>query len=267
MDILEFSHYRRGIRRIIWHERFPSQNKASLICIWYADNTYPTYHFNSNILFNVIKARLLSYRWVRNKISSSLLRRLLMELVGHYLMAIVETGGLFAPLLFITFHLLRPLVFLLVIFICISGGILFGAVAGTIYSVIGITLSIIIFYGMIHWMPNTFQKLVKIKEKLAGKYTSMTTPQITLLRLIPFIHFHLLSLFLIEVTVDFKDYTKSSLLSTIPFAVMYTSIGQLISNLPPIYLFAFFVSLLPLIYVLRKKEINIKWHDFFHANA
>src|SRR5690625_5771424 len=96
-----------------------------------------------------------------------------MELVGHYLMAIVETGGLFAPLLFITFHLLRPLVFLPVIFICISGGILFGAVAGTIYSVIGITLSSIIFYGMIHWMPNTFQKLVKIKEKLAGKYTKI----------------------------------------------------------------------------------------------
>src|SRR5690625_2506578 len=105
MDMLEFRHYKRGIRLIIWHERFPSQNKASLICIWYADNTYPTYHFNSNIHFNVIKARLLSYRWVRNKISSSLLRRLLMELVGHYLMSIVETGDLFALLLFITFYL------------------------------------------------------------------------------------------------------------------------------------------------------------------
>ena len=190
-----------------------------------------------------------------------------MELVGHYLMAIVETGGLFAPLLFISFHLLRPLIFLPVIFICISGGILFGAVAGSVYSVIGITLSSIIFYGLVHWMPNTFKRLIKVKETLAGKYMSMTTPQITLLRLIPFIHFHLLSLFLIEVTVDFKDYTKSSLLSSIPFAVMYTSIGQWISNLPPIYIFAFFVALFPLVYLIRKKEINIKWNDFFHVNA
>src|SRR5690625_475824 len=190
-----------------------------------------------------------------------------MELIGHYLMAIIETGGLFAPLLFISFHLLRPLFFLPVIFICISGGVLFGAVAGTVYSVIGITLSSIIFYGMVHFMPNTFHKLVKIKEKLAGKYSNMTTPQITLLRLIPFIHFHLLSLFLIEVSTGFKDYTKSSLLSSIPFAVMYTSIGQWIANLPPVFIFSFFAALLPLIYVMRKKEINIKWHDFFHANV
>lgn len=190
-----------------------------------------------------------------------------MELIGHYLMAFVETGGLFAPLLFISFHLLRPLIFLPVIFICISGGILFGAVAGSVYSVIGITLSSIIFYGWVQWMPNTFQRLIKVKETLAGKYMSMTTPQITLLRLIPFIHFHLLSLFLIEMAVDFKDYTKSSLLSSIPFAVMYTSIGQWISNLPPIYILAFFAALLPPIYWMRKKEINIKWNDFFHVNA
>lgn len=189
-----------------------------------------------------------------------------MELVGHYLMAVIETGGLFAPLLFISFHLLRPLFFLPVVFICISGGVLFGAVAGTVYSVIGITLSSIIFYGMIHWMPNTFNKLTHLKQKLTGKYTNMTTPQITLLRLIPFIHFHLLSLFLIEVSTDFKDYTKSSLLSSIPFAVMYTSIGQWISKLSPFFIFIFFVALLLLIYLIRKKEINIKWHDFFHTS-
>ena len=190
-----------------------------------------------------------------------------MELVGHYLMAIIQTGGLFAPLLFISFHLLRPLFFLPVIFICISGGVLFGAVAGTVYSVIGITLSSVIFYAMVHFMPNTFKKLAKIKTKLAGKYTNITTSQVTLLRLIPFIHFHLLSLFLIEVSADFKDYTKSSLLSSIPFAVIYTSIGQWISNLSPIVIFAFFAALLPLIYLMRKKESNIKWHDFLHANA
>ncbi len=32
-----------------------------------------------------------------------------MELLGNYLLAFIETGGLFAPVLFISFHLLRPL--------------------------------------------------------------------------------------------------------------------------------------------------------------
>src|SRR5699024_11265573 len=88
-----------------------------------------------------------------------------MELAGHYIMVFIETGGLLAPILFISFHLLRPLFFLPVVFICVSGGVLFGTVAGTLYSVIGITLSSLIFYAIIRWLPNTFAKLVNLKQK------------------------------------------------------------------------------------------------------
>ncbi|WP_188453450.1 TVP38/TMEM64 family protein [Virgibacillus oceani] len=190
-----------------------------------------------------------------------------MELFGNYLMTIIETGGLFAPILFISFHLLRPLFFLPVVFICISGGILFGAVAGTVYSIIGITLSSIIFYGIIRFMPKTFNKLVNMKQKIIGKHSQFTTSQIAVLRLVPFIHFHLLSLCLIQISEGFKDYTKSSFLSNIPLAFVYTSIGKWISNLSPLYIFVFLIALLPLIYLLRRKEIIIKWQDFFHVGA
>ncbi|WP_461179338.1 TVP38/TMEM64 family protein [Virgibacillus ainsalahensis] len=190
-----------------------------------------------------------------------------MELFGNYLMAFIETGGLFAPILFISFHLLRPLFFLPVVFICISGGILFGAVAGTVYSIIGITLSSIIFYYIIKWMPKTFKKLLHVKKKLIGNHSVLTTPQITLLRLVPFIHFHLLSLCLIEISASFKDYTKLSLLSNIPLAFVYTSIGQWISNLTPIHIFAVLIALLPFLYLLRKKEIIIKWQEFFQLST
>lgn len=190
-----------------------------------------------------------------------------MELFGNYLMAFIETGGLFAPLLFISFHLLRPLTFLPVVFICITGGILFGAVAGTVYSIIGITLSSIFFYYIIRWMPKTFAKLVGVKKKLIGSNSQLTTSQITLLRLVPFIHFHLLSLCLIEISEGFKDYTKSSLLSNIPLAVVYTSIGGWISNLTPLHIFVFMVALLPLLYLMRRKEIIIKWQEFFQVST
>lgn len=186
-----------------------------------------------------------------------------MELFGSYLMAVIETGGIFAPLLFISFHLLRPLFFLPVVFICISGGILFGAVAGTLYSVIGITLSSIGFYGVIRWMPKTFNKLVHLKGKLIGNYSELTTSQIALLRLIPFIHFHLLSLCLFEVSQGFKEYTKSSLLTNIPLALVYTFVGKWISNLSPLYIILSLVAILPLIYLLRRKEVIIKWNKFF----
>ncbi|MGJ9457162.1 TVP38/TMEM64 family protein [Oceanobacillus sp. CF4.6] len=186
-----------------------------------------------------------------------------MEFFGNYLMTFIEMGGLFSPLLFIVFHLLRPLLFLPVVFICISGGILFGPVAGTIYSIVGITLSSIIFYTVIGWMPQSLNRLMHVKQKLLGKHSELTTSQVTLLRLVPFIHFHLLSLCLIEVSTSFKEYTKSSLLSNIPFVIIYTSIGGWLSNLTPFYLFVFLIALLPFIYILRRKEIIIKWQDFF----
>ncbi|WP_217586927.1 TVP38/TMEM64 family protein [Lentibacillus saliphilus] len=190
-----------------------------------------------------------------------------MEVAGSYLMAFVETGGLFAPILFIGFHLLRPLFFLPVVIICISGGVLFGAVAGTVYSIIGITLSSVFFYGVIRWMPQTLNKLLNVKKKLLGEHSRFTMPQITLLRLVPFIHFHLLSLCLIEITGGFKDYAKSSLLSNIPLALIYTSIGQSLSQLSPVHIMALLVAILCLLYVLRRKEIIIKWHDFFQVST
>ncbi|WP_087971866.1 TVP38/TMEM64 family protein [Oceanobacillus rekensis] len=186
-----------------------------------------------------------------------------MEFFGNYLLTFIEMGGLFSPLLFIFFHLMRPILFLPVVFICISGGILFGPVAGTLYSFIGITLSSLLFYTMIGWMPKSLQRLIHVKQKLLGKHAELTTSQVTLLRLIPFIHFHLLSLCLIEGSSSFKEYTKSSLLSNIPLAIIYTSIGGWISNLTPLYIFVFLSALLPCIYILRRKEIIIKWQDFF----
>lgn len=186
-----------------------------------------------------------------------------MELFGNYIMAFIEMGGYLAPLLFISIHLLRPLFFLPVVFICISGGILFGAVAGTVYSVIGITLSSIVFYGLISRTPKSFKKLVHVKQKIIGKDSEFTTSQIALLRLVPFIHFHLLSICLIEISASFKEYTKSSLFSNVPLAFVYTTIGGWISNLTPFHIFVFLIVLLPFIYLLRRKEISIKWQDFF----
>ncbi|HLR62664.1 MAG TPA: VTT domain-containing protein [Lentibacillus sp.] len=190
-----------------------------------------------------------------------------MELAGHYIMVFIETGGLLAPILFISFHLLRPLFFLPVVFICVSGGVLFGTVAGTLYSVIGITLSSLIFYAIIRWMPNTFAKLVNLKQKLMGNNSEFTTSQIALLRLVPFIHFHMLSLCLIEISSDFRDYTRSSILTNIPLAFVYTSAGKWISSLSPLHILILLLAMLPFIYILRRKEIIIKWNDFFQVST
>lgn len=186
-----------------------------------------------------------------------------METLGANILTFIELGGVFAPILFISFHLLRQFFFIPVVFICVSGGIIFGPVAGSLYSLIGITLSSVIFYGIYRKIPNSMNGVLRVKQRLLGENTELTRSQIILLRLVPFIHFHLLSLCLIEISSSFREYTKVSLLSNIPLALVYTSIGGSISNLSPISISAVMLLLLLFLYLLRKKEIIIKWQDFF----
>lgn len=190
-----------------------------------------------------------------------------MEAIGADLLNYVEFGGLFAPLLFICFHLLRPLFFIPVVFICISGGIFFGPIAGSFYSLIGITISSILFYWIYLRMPNGLNRILRLKKRFFGEHRELTKAQIVLLRLVPFIHFHLLSLCLIEISSSFKEYTKASLLTNIPLAFVYTSIGGTIANLSPYTISVLMALLLVFLYLLRRKEIIIKWEDFFMTDT
>jgi len=186
---------------------------------------------------------------------------------GHLMMAFLEWAGIFSPLLFIGFHLLRPLFFLPVVLICVSGGVLFGPIAGTFYSLIGITLSSILFYLLTNKIPKTMKKLFQLKQKWLGRHTKLTAGQITLLRLIPFIHFHLLSFCLLELSPGFKEYVKYSLLSNIPLAIIYTTFGGWLSNLSITHVLVFLLSLLPLFYLLRRKEMILTWKEFFQVST
>lgn len=186
-----------------------------------------------------------------------------MDLVRIHVVALIELGGLFAPVAFIFFHLLRPFLFLPVVFICVTGGILFGPIAGSLYSLAGITLSSILFYGIYRKAPKATQRIIRVKKRLLGEKSELTQAQIIVLRLIPFIHFHLLSICLIEISANFRDYAKASLLSNIPLAFIYTSIGGTISSLNSFSIILCLFVLLIFLYLLRKKEIIIKWQEFF----
>ncbi|UOR11972.1 TVP38/TMEM64 family protein [Halobacillus amylolyticus] len=181
-------------------------------------------------------------------------------------LAWVEHQGVWAPLLFIGIHLLRPLLFLPVMLVCITGGLLFGPVAGTAYSVIGTLLSSLIFYRMIRFVPFGLKKMQAIYQKWNKRRSQLTVRQVAILRLIPFIHFHLLSYCLIEMSTDFKDYTKSSLLANFPLAVVYTSVGQWITLLSIPMLLVLSGVLAWACYMVRKKYEVMIWQDFFQPS-
>lgn len=190
-----------------------------------------------------------------------------MEKFSVILVDILQTSGIFAPLAFIFLHLLRQFVFVPVSLVCMIGGVFFGAVYGTMYSLVGLTLASIGFYMLFKRMPSLFRKVQKLKDKYLRKRVPFSVGQMAILRMIPFVQFHLISLCLIEATSGFKEYTKTSFVANIPLAVVYTMFGRWIGRLSPEWIVLILAGLAVLFYLLRKREWVIKWDEFFATRS
>lgn len=143
----------------------------------------------------------------------------------------ISQAGLWAPLLFIVLHLIRPLVFLPVIAVCIVGGFVFGFVQGAILSFIGLTLMSFVSYMLINEFPRFRAKLARLKDKLFPDH-NLTVTQVMILRIMPFVHFHVLSFYLMEMTPTRREYMYYSALGLIAPSILYTAFGRAISEFP-----------------------------------
>ncbi|MFT8323161.1 MAG: VTT domain-containing protein [Bacillus sp. (in: firmicutes)] len=179
------------------------------------------------------------------------------------LFVMIELGGIFAPIAFIFFHTLRQVLFIPPMIVCIAGGILFGVTLGTIYSIIGLTLNCVFFYLIIKKMPKMHHRLSLLKKRWFGEYRNLTVGQISVLRLIPFVHYHLLNFCLLERRRSLKEYIKYACITNIPLAFFYTIFGQFIKQFSPTMMLIILFSLGILVYVLREKMTIIKWKEFF----
>nr|WP_249310362.1 VTT domain-containing protein [Bacillus sp. FJAT-49736] len=179
----------------------------------------------------------------------------------------VESSAVLAPFLFILFHILRQFLFIPVAVVCMAGGILFGSLLGIAYSLIGLLLLSALSYVLFKKIPKTYEKLIKLKQKWFGHRAKLTVGQIAILRLIPFIHYQLLSVCLLERTRNFKDYMKGSVITNLPLVFFYTVFGQFISRFTPGMIVMILLALSILFYILREKVIVMKWREFFQETS
>ncbi|TKD70373.1 TVP38/TMEM64 family protein [Pseudalkalibacillus hwajinpoensis] len=179
------------------------------------------------------------------------------------LVEVVSNSGIYAPFYFIVLHFIRQFVFVPVSVVCIAGGVMFGALYGTIYSVIGITVVSTVFYLFVKRVPALFKKITRMKEKWMRKRMPMSVGQIAILRLVPFVHFHFISLCLIEVSKDFPGYLRSSIISNLPLALLYSFFGTAIRGFDPVLIVLILSGLAILFYLLRRREWIMKWDEFF----
>ena len=166
-----------------------------------------------------------------------------MEQLDQSLELLIESAGWLAPILFIILHLIRPFLFLPVIVVCIAGGLAFGFFEGALLSFIGLSLMSLVSYLLVNKFPKFREKMSRLKDKIFSDRT-LTVGQVMILRIMPFVHFHLLSLYLMEMAKNFRDYMYFSTLGLILPAVIYTAFGQAITELPWYLTIAMFAVLL-----------------------
>lgn len=139
--------------------------------------------------------------------------------------------------------------------LCIAGGILFHGLFGTIYSMIGLTIGSVILYVMFLFFPLE-RYLLKKKKKVFSEPLSLK--KVILIRLIPFAHYNLVSLWIKRETKRFPPYFKFMLVSNIPIVIIYSFLGEVILLLSYEKVIMITLMLIIIIYLVWRQDQKIK---------
>ncbi len=71
---------------------------------------------------------------------------------------LIEKSGWLAPLGFVLLHTLRQFLLVPVLLVCLIGGYLFGTIYGSLYSMIGLVVASVLFYGLVQAFPSMRKK-------------------------------------------------------------------------------------------------------------
>ncbi len=171
---------------------------------------------------------------------------------------LIKQAGWLGPFLFILLHLLRPFFLLPVAALCMAGGYLFGFLEGSFYSIVGLSLMSAAFYKLVDLFPFVRQRMMNAKRKIAGE-RKMTVSQVMILRIMPLVHFHLISLYLMDMTKSYREYMQYSILGVMMPSMVYTAFGQVIEEMAW-YMSVLFLAGLFVVYgLLGKLNKKCSW--------
>jgi uncharacterized membrane protein YdjX (TVP38/TMEM64 family) len=167
---------------------------------------------------------------------------------------VIYSYGWYGPAIFIALHVVRSFMFIPVTALCIAGGILFHGLFGTIYSMIGLSIGSVILYVMFIFFP--LERYLQKKKKVISEPLSLK--KVILIRLVPFAHYNLVSLWIKRETKRFPSYFKFMLLSNIPFVMIYSFLGEVILLLSYEKVALITLMLILIIYLVWRQDQKIK---------
>jgi uncharacterized membrane protein YdjX (TVP38/TMEM64 family) len=174
----------------------------------------------------------------------------------------ILTFGLLAPVIYIFLYTIRPLIFFPASVLSIAGGLAFGALIGTIYTIIGATLGAVLSFMVARKLgKNIVNKEWKGNAKrIQAQMEVNGFLYVLLFRFIPLFNFDLISYLAGLSKVRLTSFFFGTLIGIIPGTFAYNFLGSsMISGNPMIIITAVIVFVvLTIVPILVRKRIMKK---------
>lgn len=146
--------------------------------------------------------------------------------------SIIQSGGGFAPFIYILLFSILPIFFFPVPIIALAGGLAFGVWKGSFYTVIGASINCILMYLIAKYIgkEQVYKYLEKhlskdVKERIASKETDIGF-YLFVLRLTPIIPYNLINYMSGLLDIGLKKYIIISILGIMPGTAVYLNMGD-----------------------------------------
>ena len=171
----------------------------------------------------------------------------------------ISSFGFYAPLVFLLICIVRPFVLFPTSILSIAGGLVFGPYLGTLLVVIGGSTGALLFFSVarklgLQILPKSWRRR---GETLERRLSENGFVYVLLLRLVPFLHFDLVSYVCGVSSVNRRKYYMATLLGMLPGALALNFLGAsfLSNNIVSIMLAAVVLLLLLLISLYIRKKV------------
>jgi uncharacterized membrane protein YdjX (TVP38/TMEM64 family) len=142
----------------------------------------------------------------------------------------VLSFGLVAPFIYICLNVIRPFTLFPISVLSLAGGLAFGALWGTVYTVLSATFGAVLSFYLakhlgVRWLKKktaSADKIEMLQDKLKGKGFYY----VLILRIIPVINFDLVSYLAGVSRLKLRTYIVATLLGVLPGTLAYNLLGN-----------------------------------------
>lgn len=174
----------------------------------------------------------------------------------------VGESGKNAPLIYIGLFSILPIFFFPVPILAFGGGVLFGVLEGTLYTIVGAAInSAIMFYMTKYLGTDFFEEFLNKRVSISLRKKFLTKNQKTLsglffvFRLIPLVSYNLINYISGLTEIKFLNYIATTIIGIIPGTIAFLNVGDKSLNIGSP---EFFQAVLGLVLLIAASSIALK---------